>query len=98
MALVLKGRNAAIRDGDNVLAVIKSTEVMHGGKSQGLVSPNVNTQVALQKSLLRKAGLQPSQIEYVLCNCLCTTSDAIDSFLETHGTGQPSSFVQKSVH
>lgn len=29
------------------------------------VSPNVNAQIALQRSLLEKAGLKPSDIEYV---------------------------------
>ncbi|KAJ3503195.1 hypothetical protein NLJ89_g8542 [Agrocybe chaxingu] len=71
LALVLKTMNAAIRDGDNILAVVKSTDVVHGGRSQGLVAPNVNAQIALQRSLLAKAGLDPAQID----------------FLETHGTG-----------
>ncbi|KDR66938.1 hypothetical protein GALMADRAFT_232329 [Galerina marginata CBS 339.88] len=71
IAVVLKTKKAAMRDGDNILAVIKSTDVMHGGKSQGLVAPNVTTQIALQRSLLAKAGLEPSDID----------------FLETHGTG-----------
>ncbi|PPQ97453.1 hypothetical protein CVT26_002801 [Gymnopilus dilepis] len=71
VAFVLKSKTAALRDGDNILAIVKSTEVMHGGKSQGLVSPNVKTQIALQRSLLVQAGLQPSEI----------------AFLEAHGTG-----------
>ncbi|CAA7264466.1 unnamed protein product [Cyclocybe aegerita] len=71
LALVLKTMNAAIRDGDNILAVVKSTDVVHGGRSQGLVAPNLNAQITLQRSLLAKAGLDPAQID----------------FLETHGTG-----------
>lgn len=62
----MKSKNAAIRDGDTILAVIKSTDVMHGGKTQGLVAPSVSTQIALQESLLKKAGLEPSQIEYAV--------------------------------
>ncbi|KAF8962890.1 hypothetical protein BDZ97DRAFT_1920218 [Flammula alnicola] len=71
VAFVLKTKSAALRDGDNILAVVKSTDVMHGGRSQGLVAPNVHTQIALQRSLVAKAGLQPSDID----------------FLEAHGTG-----------
>lgn len=65
VAFILKTRSAATRDGDSVLAVVKSTDIKHGGRSQGIVSPNVNTQIALHMSLLEKAGLKPSEIEYV---------------------------------
>jgi acyl transferase domain-containing protein len=65
LSFVLKTKTAALRDGDNILAVVKSTDVKHGGRSQGLVAPNVHTQIALQRSLLQKAGMEPSEIEYV---------------------------------
>jgi acyl transferase domain-containing protein len=65
VAFILMTRSAASRDGDSVLAVVKSTDTKHGGRSQGLSSPNVNTQIALQVSLLEKASLKPSDIEYV---------------------------------
>ena len=65
VAFILKTRSAASRDGDSVLAVVKSTDTKHGGRSQGPSSPNVNTQIALQESLLKKASLKPSEIEYV---------------------------------
>ncbi|KAF9557920.1 ketoacyl-synt-domain-containing protein [Agrocybe pediades] len=71
VSFILKSKSAALRDGDFILATIKATDTMHGGRSQGLVAPNVNTQISLQRSLLAKSGLQPSQID----------------FLETHGTG-----------
>lgn len=66
VAFILKTRSAALRDGDSILAVVKSTDVKHGGRSQGLASPNVNTQIALQECLLEKAGLKPSEIEFVI--------------------------------
>lgn len=65
VTFILKTRTAALRDGDSILAVVKSTDIKHGGRSQGLVSPNVNTQIVLQESLLRKAGLKASEIECV---------------------------------
>ena len=65
MAFILKTRSAAIRDNDNILAVIKSTDVSHNGRSQGLVAPNVKAQANLHRSLLRKAGLFPDQIKSV---------------------------------
>ncbi|PBK69778.1 ketoacyl-synt-domain-containing protein [Armillaria solidipes] len=71
VAFILKTRSAAIRDNDNILAVIRSTDVSHNGRSQGLVAPNVKAQTNLHRSLLRKAGLFPDQI----------------NFIEAHGTG-----------
>ena len=64
--LVLKTKSAALRDGDTILAIVKSTDTKSDGRSQGLVAPNVKAQIAMQISLLEKAGLAPSQIEYVL--------------------------------
>jgi hypothetical protein len=65
VAFILKTRSAASRDGNSVLVVVKSTDTKHGGRSQGPSSPNVNTQIALQESLLEKASLKPFEIEYV---------------------------------
>lgn len=62
-AVVLKTKRAALRDGDKIVAVVKSTSTMHDGRSQGLVAPNVKAQIAMQKALLRQAELEPSQLE-----------------------------------
>jgi acyl transferase domain-containing protein len=56
-------RSAAIRDGDNILGVVRSTDVKHDGRSQGLVAPNVKAQIAMQIALLEKANLAPAEIE-----------------------------------
>ncbi|KAJ7760901.1 hypothetical protein DFH07DRAFT_1059948 [Mycena maculata] len=71
ISLILKTRNAAERDGDTILAVIKATDTKHNGKSQGLVAPSAAGQAALQRSLIAAANLSPSDIDFV----------------ETHGTG-----------
>ncbi|KAK0488295.1 hypothetical protein EDD18DRAFT_593749 [Armillaria luteobubalina] len=71
VAIVLKTRQAALRDNDNILGVIKSTSTLHNGRSQGMVAPSSSAQALLQKSLLRKASLKPSDID----------------FIEAHGTG-----------
>jgi acyl transferase domain-containing protein len=63
--LILKTKSAAIRDGDNILAVVRSADVKHDGRSQGLVAPNVKAQIAMQISLLEKANPPPAEIEYV---------------------------------
>jgi acyl transferase domain-containing protein len=63
--LILKTKSAAIHDVDNILAVVRSTDVKHVGRSQGMVAPNVKPQIAMQISLLEKANLAPAEIRYV---------------------------------
>jgi acyl transferase domain-containing protein len=64
--LILKTKSAAVHDGNNILAVIRSTDVKHDGRLQGLVASNVKAQIAMQISLLEKANLAPAEIEYVV--------------------------------
>ncbi|KAJ7440338.1 polyketide synthetase [Mycena galericulata] len=71
VSLILKTQRAALRDGDTILAVIKSTGTKHNGKSQGLVAPSATGQAALQRALITAAAMFPSDIDFV----------------ETHGTG-----------
>ena len=63
VALVLKTKSAALRDGNRTLGVVRSSGVMHNGRSQGLVAPNVDAQIALQRMLIEKAGCEASDIE-----------------------------------
>jgi polyketide synthase PksN len=69
--VVLKRLSDAIRDGDNVLGVIRGSGVNQGGASGGLTVPNGNAQEILIRSVLEKAKLSGNQIDYV----------------EAHGTG-----------
>ena len=62
VGLILKSRSAAICDGDNILAVVRSTDVKHDGRSQGLVTPNVKAQIAMQIALLEKANLVSAEV------------------------------------
>ncbi|KAF8216995.1 hypothetical protein K438DRAFT_1798123 [Mycena galopus ATCC 62051] len=71
VTLILKTKRAALRDGDTILAAVKTTDTNHNGRSQGLVGPNSAAQAALQRSLLAAASMSPSDID----------------FIETHGTG-----------
>nr|AKE48477.1 putative water-soluble melanin synthase [Inonotus obliquus] len=71
MAFVVKSKRAALRDGDNIIGIVKSTSVQHNGRSQGLVAPNSKAQVALQKTVLAAAGILPKDVDFV----------------ENHGTG-----------
>lgn len=71
MAFIVKSKRAALRDGDRIIGVVKSTSVQHNGRSQGLVAPNSKAQVKLQQTALRAAGIAAKDID----------------FIENHGTG-----------
>ncbi|AOY80184.1 type I polyketide synthase [Moorena producens JHB] len=69
--IVLKRLCDALRDRDNVLAVIKGSAVNHDGLSNGMTAPNGLSQQAVIRQALKNAGVAPAQISYV----------------EAHGTG-----------
>lgn len=69
--IVLKRLEDALRDGDNILALIRSSAVNQDGTSNGLTAPNGPSQQALIRQALEQAGVAPAQISYV----------------EAHGTG-----------
>ncbi len=70
-AVLLKRLDDALRDGDQIYAVIKSSTVNHGGKTNGYTVPNPVAQGELILDAVRKAGIDPKTLGYV----------------ETHGTG-----------
>ena len=71
--VVLKRLSNAIKDNDNILAIIKGTSVNSDGKSGGFTAPNSGAQEELIVSTLAKANLSPGEIDYI----------------EAHGTGTP---------
>ncbi len=70
-AVLLKPLENALRDGDQIYAVIKSTGINHGGKTNGYSVPNPNAQGELIADALLKAKIDPKTLSYI----------------ETHGTG-----------
>ncbi|MGZ8709187.1 MAG: SDR family NAD(P)-dependent oxidoreductase, partial [Thermoanaerobaculia bacterium] len=70
-AVLLKPLEAALRDGDQIHAVIRSSTVNHGGKTNGYTVPNPIAQGDLIREALRKANVDPRTLSYI----------------ETHGTG-----------
>ena len=69
--LVLKRLSEAVADGDNILALIRGTAVNQDGPSSGLTVPNGLAQEALLREALRRARVEPGEVDYV----------------EAHGTG-----------
>ncbi|WP_323072396.1 SDR family NAD(P)-dependent oxidoreductase [Mycetohabitans endofungorum] len=64
-AVLLKTLADAERDGDRILAVIKSTTVNHGGHTHGFSMPSAKAQAALIDSNFKRAGVDPRTISYV---------------------------------
>lgn len=64
-AVLLKTLADAERDGDPVLAVIKSTAVNHGGHTHGFSMPSAKLQAALIEGNFKRAGIDPRTISYV---------------------------------
>ena len=69
--LVLKRLSEAARDGDRIWSVIRSVALNQDGTTSGLTVPSADAQERCIEEALRRAGLQPSDIDY----------------LEAHGTG-----------
>ena len=69
--LVLKRLREAEADGDRIWGVIRGTAVNQDGERPGLPAPKRLTQARVIEEALARAGLAPSQVDY----------------LEAHGTG-----------
>lgn len=63
--VVLKPLEKAVRDGDNIYAVIKGSAINHGGTTSGFTVPNPAAQAELIISCLEEAGINPRTISYV---------------------------------
>ena len=71
ISFILKRQQDAIKDGDKIYGLIKSSAVNHGGKSSGLTVPNAKAQENLIRQTITAANLEPKDISYI----------------EAHGTG-----------
>ena len=71
--VVLKRLSDALRDGDNILALIRGSAVNQDGRSNGLTAPNGLAQQEVIRRALADAQVAPHQVGYV----------------EAHGTGTP---------
>ena len=72
-AVILKRVGDAIRDGDPIRAVIRSTGVNQDGKTKGMTVPSADAQAGLIRSVYKKAGLDFSDTNYFEAHvsCIC---------------------------
>ncbi|WP_160128824.1 SDR family NAD(P)-dependent oxidoreductase [Kordia antarctica] len=71
--LMVKKLKDAIRDGNQIYAVVKGTSENHGGHANSLTAPNPKSQAAVIKQAFKDAEIDFSRLSYVEC----------------HGTGTP---------
>ncbi|WP_338925305.1 SDR family NAD(P)-dependent oxidoreductase [Mycetohabitans endofungorum] len=64
-AVLLKPLAAAVADGDRIYGVIKSSSVNHGGGRLMYSAPDTQQQSRLIAQTIQRAGLEPTQINYV---------------------------------
>ena len=69
--VVLKRLSKAREDGDEICAVVRGTAVNQDGRTNGIMAPSGLAQQAVVREACRRAGIAPSQLQYV----------------ELHGTG-----------
>lgn len=69
--VLLKRLSDAMRDGDQVLAVVRGSAINQDGRSNGLMAPNPAAQTAVLRAAYSQAGVHPHEVDYV----------------EAHGTG-----------
>ena len=64
-AFLLKPLARAVADGDPILAIIRGSATMHAGGENAYSAPSPNIQSELVAEALRRAGLEPADIDYV---------------------------------
>nr|AAW03329.1 CtaF [Cystobacter fuscus] len=82
--VVLKRLSEALKDEDNILAVIRGTATNQDGHSSDLTVPNGLAQQQVIRKALENAGLQPEQVDYVEAH---GTGTALGDPIEMHAIG-----------
>ena len=71
--VVLKRLSDALKDEDNIQAIIRGSAINQDGTSNGITAPNGPSQQEVIRQALKNAGVKPEEISYI----------------EAHGTGTP---------
>ncbi|KAF2022657.1 hypothetical protein EK21DRAFT_82777 [Setomelanomma holmii] len=91
--VVLKRLGAALEDGDNILAVLKSSASAQDGKTNGIMAPNSEAQELVARQALKRAGhISPHTIDYVEAHATSTSlgdPEEIRAIARVYGEGRP---------
>lgn len=66
--VLLKPLDKALKDGDTIRGLIRSTGVNQDGRTAGITLPSRQAQETLIESVYEKAGLNPLDTTYVECH------------------------------
>ncbi|KAI3342584.1 polyketide synthase-like protein [Ustulina deusta] len=78
-AVYLKKLSSAMRDGDNIQAVIRGTAINSNGKTPGISHPSAEFQEAVIRKAYATAGLSLAETDYVECHGTATaTGDPVE--------------------
>jgi len=83
--VVLKPLAQAQADGDRIYAVIRGTAVNQDGFTGGIAAPNPQAQAAVLREAYRRAGCNPSEIQYVEAH---GTGTKLGDFVEAKALGE----------
>lgn len=70
--VILKKLSDAVRDGDDVKAVLKGSAVAQDGKTNGIMAPNGRAQELVARRALKQAGVEASTVDYVEAHATST--------------------------
>ncbi|KAH6651598.1 6-methyl salicylic acid synthase [Truncatella angustata] len=70
--VILKHLGNAIKDGDNIVAVLKGTAVAQDGKTNGIMAPNAKAQELVARQALEQANIDPITVQYVEAHATST--------------------------
>ena len=70
--MVLKRHSDAVRDGDNIYAIIKGGALSNDGKGEFVLSPNTKGQVLVYERAYEDADVDPSAVDYIECHATGT--------------------------
>ncbi|KAF2636137.1 6-methylsalicylic acid synthase [Massarina eburnea CBS 473.64] len=70
--VILKNMQQALRDGDQILAILKGSAVAQDGRTNGIMAPNAKAQELVANQALRVANIEPSTVRYVEAHATST--------------------------
>lgn len=70
--VILKALSQALKDKDNIYALIRATGVNHDGQTSGVTIPNPAAQEALIREVQARAKVSPGEVQYIEAHGTCT--------------------------
>lgn len=87
--VILKRMEDALKNRDNIVAVLKGSAVGQDGRTQGIMAPNGKAQELVAKKALDAAGIDPLSIGYIEAHATSTpVGDPVEATAMSHVYGK----------